>query len=188
MTEEELIQKISASFTLAATQINEAGGKGYRLNLSVPWHNNALGIRYYQVQLCGTDPLSGDDIKKHQIIAQFDFMTTSHRTEVLTYHGTFEFMCTAYLSDGRSIHFKKQQIKLSFPQNQPYIRCTATSKGDFKLVKLESNCWAGYADKVWIRFDGHEQRVMLPVRSDKTVRFYVSASTDVEVYVQDAQI
>lgn len=188
MNEEELIQRLNASFSLAATQINEANGKGYKLNLSVPWKDKFLGIKYYHVQLCGIDPISGDDVKNHCISARFDFMKTNHKTEVLSYHGTFHFSCTAHMNDGRSITFKTQEIKLNYPQNRPYIQHTVTNKGDFKLVKLESNCWANCANKVWIRFDGHTQRVALPVRYDKTVRFYVPASSDVDVIVQDSQI
>lgn len=188
MINEELIQRLTASFTLTATPINEADGKGYRLNLSVPWRKQMPDIRHFHVQLCGIDPISGDDVKNHNISARFDFMKTTHKTEVLTYHGTFYFSCTACLSDGRIIPFKTQEIQLNYPQNRPYLQCTVTGKGDFKLVKLESNCWANCADKIWIRFDGHEQRVKLPVRQDRTVRFYVPASTDVDVTVQDPQV
>lgn len=188
MSEEELIQKLNASFTLAATQINEADGKGYRLSLSVPWRDKVLGIKFYQVQLCGIDPISGNDIKNHDICTRFDFMKTKHRTEVLTYHGTFYFSCTAYMNDGRCITFKTQEIQLNCPQNRPYVQLTVTAKGDFKHVKLESNCWANCSDKIWIWFDGHAQQVKLPVRHDRTVRFYVPASTDVNITVQDPRI
>ena len=186
--EEELIQLLSASFPLVVTQVNEPGGKGYRLNLSVQWRNSLPNVTFFQVQLCGIDPISGDDVADHEIIKKFDFMITRHSTDVLTYHGSFYFSCTAFLNDGRSITFKKHPIQLNYPQNQPYIQCAVTSKGDFKLVRLESNCWSSCAEKVWVKFDGHLQRVMLPVRNDKTVQFYVPATTNVDVQVQDSQV
>lgn len=188
MHEEELIQRLNASFTLAATQINEANGKGYRINMSVPWKENGLGVKKYRVQLCGIDPISGEDVKKHGISEKFDFMITKEQTGILTYHGKFYLSCSAQMSDGRIIPFKEQAINLNFPQNSPYIKCTVTGKGDFRHVKLESNCWASCMDKLWIHFDGHEQRVSIPVRSDKTVRFFVPTSGDVRVKVQDPQI
>lgn len=188
MHEEELIQKLNASFTLAATPIKEGNGKGYRISMNVPWHENGLGVKSYHVQLCGIDPISGEDVRNHKIKAQFNFMKTSHKTDILTYHGEFYLACTAYLNDGRIVLFKEQKINLEYPQNSPYIKCTVTNKGEFKHVKLESNCWINCADKVWLRFDGHEQRVALPVRNDKTIRFYVPASGSVEVRVEDAQI
>ncbi len=188
MHEEELIRKLNASFTLAATPIPEGNGKGYRINMNVPWHENGLGVKSYHVQLCGIDPLSGEDVRNHQIKAQFSYMKKAGKTDVLTYHGKFYLACTAYLEDGRIIPFKEQKIDLNYPQNSPYIKCTVTNKGDFKHVKLESNCWANCADKIWLRFDGHEQRVTLPVRNDKTIRCYVPASGAVEVKVEDAQI
>lgn len=188
MYEEELIRKLNASFTLAATPINEASGKGYRISMTVPWHERGLGVTSYHVQLCGIDPISGEDVKDHNIFAKFDFMRTNYKTDVLTYHGKFTLACSAQLRDGRVIPFKEQTIQLNYPQNSPYIKCTVSGKGDFKHVKLESNCWASCRDKIWIRFDGNEQRVMLPVRNDKTVRFYVPASGDVDVKVQDPQI
>ena len=185
---EELIHKLNASFTLAATQINEGSGKGYRINMQVPWRENGLNVKTYQVQLCGIDPLSGEDVKNHKVSAKFNFMKTSHKTDVLTYHGKFYLSCTAYLNDGSVIPFKEQEIMLEYPQNNPYIKCTVSGKGDFKHVKLESNCWANCLDKIWIHFDGHRQRVMLPVRNDKTIRFCVPASGDVGVKVEDPQI
>lgn len=188
MHEEELIQRLNATFTLTATQINEGSGKGYRINLNAPWRDNGLGVKTYCVQLCGIDPLSGEDVKNHKITARFDFMKTTHKTDILTYHGKFFLSCTAYLTDGRVIPFKEQEITLNFPQNSPYVKCTVTGKGDFKHVRLESNCWANCMDKIWLQFDGHEQRVALPVRNDKTVRFYVPAAGDVSVRIQDPQI
>ena len=188
MHDEELIRKLNAAFTLAATQINEGNGKGYRIQLKAPWQDCGLGVSKYQVQLCGMDPLSGEDVKNHRTIARFDFMTTMQKTDVLTYHGKFYWSCTAYLKDGRVIPFKEQEMNLNYPKNNPYIKCTTTGKGDFKHVKLESNCWSNCKDKIWVRFDGHEQRVVLPVRNDKTIRFYVPASGEVEVRVQDPQI
>ena len=188
MYEEELIQKLNASFTLAATQVNEASGKGYRINLSAPWRENGLDVRTYHVQLCGIDPISGEDVKNHGVSVKFDFMRTNNKTDVLTYHGKFVLSCSAQLNDGRVIPFKEQTVNLNYPQNAPYIKCTVSGKGEFKHVKLESNCWASCMEKLWIHFDGHEQRVTLPVRSDRTIRFYVPASGDVDVKVQDPQI
>ena len=188
MHEEELIRKLNASFTLAAITIPEGNGKGYRISMNVPWRDNGLGVKSYHVQLCGIDPLSGEDVRNHQIKAQFSYMMKTQKTDILTYHGKFYLACTAYLEDGRIIPFKEQKIDLNYPQNSPYIKCTVTNKGDFKHVKLESNCWANCADKIWLRFDGHEQRVTLPVRNDKTIRCYVPASGAVEVKVEDAQI
>ena len=186
--QEELIRQLNASFKLAATQINESSGKGYRINLTVPWPVNSPGVKNYQVQLCGIDPISGDDVADHKVLAKFDFTKTSHKTDVLTYHGTFYLACTAYLNNGQAILFKKQEIRLNYPQNSPYLKSTVTGKGDFKYVKLESNCWANCSGKIWIRFDGHRQQVDLPVRSDKTVRFFVPATGDVTVEVEDPQI
>ena len=186
--QEELIQKLNASFILTATQINEGNGKGYRIRLSAPWRDNGLSVKYYHVQLCGIDPISGEDVKAHKVFTRFDFMKTAYSTDVLTYHGSFYLACTAYLSDGRVIPFKEQEIKLNYPQNSPYVKCTVSNSGDFKHVKLESNCWANCRDKLWIRFDGHEQRVTIPPLADKTVRFYVPTSGTVEVKVYNAQI
>lgn len=185
MTQEEKIRRLAASFTLAATQINESGGKGYRISLYAPWRENGLGVKYYHVQLCGIDPLGGGDVKEDNVFARFDFSKTSHKTEVLTYHGQFRLCCTAYLADGSIIPFKDQEITLNYPQNCPYIKYEVTGKGDFKYVRMESNCWGNCADKVWLRFDGHEQRMTIPPRYDKTVRFYVPAAGTVEVKVQD---
>lgn len=182
---DELIQKLNASFILAASQINDSSGRGYRIRLHAPWRDNGLGVKYYHVQLCGIDPLTGEDVQADNIYAQFNFAANKAETPLLTYHGTFRLCCTAYLSDGREIPFKEQAINLNFPQNCPYVKYTVSGTGGFRHVKLESNCWANCADKIWLRFDGHEQHVHLPVRFDKTVRFYVPTSGNVEVRVQD---
>lgn len=186
--QEELIQKLNASFKLAATPIKESNGKGYRLNLNVPWPVVNLGVDILQVQLCGIDPISGEDVADHHVLARFDYSKASHKTEVLTYHGTFYLACTAQMKDGQTILFKKQEIRLEYPQNIPYLKCTVSGKGDFRHVTLESNCWANCSGKIWAHFDGHAQRICLPVRPDKTVRFCVPTSGDVEIKVQDPQI
>lgn len=186
--QEELIQKLNASFKLAATPIKESNGKGYRLNLNVPWPVVNLGVDILQVQLCGIDPISGEDVADHHVLARFDYSKASHKTEVLTYHGTFYLACTAQMKDGQTILFKKQEIRLEYPQNIPYLKCTVSGKGDFRHVTLESNCWANCSGKIWAHFDGHAQRICLPVRPDKTVRFCVPTSGDVEIKAQDPQI
>ena len=186
--EQELIQRLSAAFPPVASQVNESNGRGYRIHLHAPWHECGIAVRYYQVQLCGMDPLSGEDVKKENISAKFDFTTATLRTGVLTYHGRFRLCCSAYLADGRVIPFKEQEIILNYPQNCPYVSYTQTPKGDFRHLVLKSNCWPNCQGKLWLRFDGHEQLLSLPVRPDQTLRCYVCAKSDVEVKVTDDMI
>ncbi len=188
--EQELIQRLSAAFTLVAGQVNESKGHGYRIhmNASAPWHELGSYVKYCHVQLCGINPISGEDVKSENIRVKFDFTTTSQQTGVLTYHGKFRLCCSAHLTDGRVIPFKEQEISLVCPQNCPYVSYTQTTKGDFRHLVLKSNCWANCEGKLWLRFDGHEQQLTLPVRPDKTLRCYVCAKTDVELAVADNSI
>ncbi len=188
MYEDELIQKLRVSFPLTASQVNESNKKGYRLTLSSPWRDNGLDVRYYHVQLCGIDPLTGKDVVADNISTKFDFSKKTHRTEVLNYHGTFLLRCKAHMGDGRDIIFKEQEIVLNYPQNAPYVEYSFSGKGEFKLVEVESNCWANCAGKLWLCFDGHHQLLTLRPRNDKTIRFYVPTSGTIEVKVQDEKI
>lgn len=188
MQENDIINKLCKSFPLTASQVTESNGKGYRLNLYSPWRENGLNVKNYHVQLCGIDPLTGRDVAEDGIYSRFDFSKNSHKTEVLTYHGTFLLRCTANFTDGRVITFKEQEIVLNHPQNAPYVKYQVSRKGEFRFVEIESNCWANCADKIWLRFDGHQQQIRLQPRHDRTVRFYVPTSGTVEVKVQDETI
>lgn len=188
MQDLDIISKLNKSFLLTASQVKESSGKGYRINLQCPRQDNSLNVKNYHVLLCGTDPLTGRDVAEDGIFCRFDFSKKTHKTDVLTYHGTFQLRCTANLVDGREITFKEQEIILNYPQNAPYVKYQVSNKGEFRLVEIESNCWANCAEKIWLRFDGHRQRVKLPPRFDRTIRFYVPASGTVTVEVQDEMI
>lgn len=188
MHDEAFIKKLGASFALSASPVMENNGRGYRINMYSPWRDNGLNVEYYQVQLCGIDPLTGRDVEHDGIKARFNYSKNSYKTDVLTYHGTFRLRCTAHMSDGSNVLFKEQEIVLNYPANAPYVKYSVSGKGDFKYVEIESNCWANCADKLWLSFNGHTQRVMLQPRHDRTIRFYVPASGAVEVKVQDEMI
>lgn len=183
--EAALIEELRRSFTLVAVQRNEKDGKGYRISLKTSLHNYDLGVEYYQVQLCGVDPISGEDVSNEHIVARFDFMLTTSETDILTYHGNFCLRCAAKMQDGRLIPFRDQQISLNFPRNCPYVSYKVSGNGGFRYVELQSNCWANCEGKLWLLFDDHKQRLTLPPGTDKTLRFYVPAASDVTVMVAD---
>lgn len=188
MMSENLTESLSKGFTLVAKQINESSGRGYRLSFSATGNYSRYGVDYYKVQLCGINPLTGRDVENDHIIEKFSFEKKINKTEVLTYHGKFMLRCTAYMEDGRVITFREQPISLNYPKNTPYVKYTVSTKGDFKLMVMESNCWGNCEGKIWIYFDGHAQRVALPVDVNKTLRFYVPASGSIDVRVQDENI
>ena len=184
MEREELIKQFSSGFLLSANQIDEKGGRGYRLRLTANWPIN-WDVRSIHVQLTGVNPLSGKDVEKDEVIAKFSFEKKKIDTDVLTYHGTFVLRCTAILPDGAPLVFKEQVIHLNFAKNTPYIEYRVTCQGGFAAIDLTSNCWNSCQGRVWLRFDNHNQRINLPMGSDKHLRFLVPTASKPELRIQD---
>lgn len=185
---EELRKQFSENFNLTASQIGEANGKGYRIGIHAPWPRKSNGVKYYLVQLCGQNPLTGEDIAKHDICAKFTFDNERAKTPVLTYHGQFILRCTAVLGDGTSLVFKEQEIFLDFPQNSPYVAYKVRNAGDFKLIEIDSNCWENCRGKIWLQFDGHDQRVSFSGSPSQTLRLLIPTSENISLTVQDELI
>lgn len=185
---EEIKQKLNRAFVLAAGPINEGDGSGYRIHLSAPWHDTGLNVQYYEVKLCGINPITGLDVAEDQVVAQFDFAQIQYRTPVLTYHGVYQLRCSAYLTDGTEIHLRDQEIVLDYPQNSPFLRYSVTGANGFRQVRLESNCWKSCQGKIWLKYDGHQQLVRLPVRTDNSICLVVPTSGEVKVNVQNKMI
>ena len=186
--QEELQKSLAAAFNLTASQINEANGRGYRIHIHAPWPRQSSGVKYYLVQLCGKNPLNGEDIESQNISAKFTFDNEKEKTKILAYHGQFYLRCTAVFSDGRTVPFKEQDISLNFPQNSPYVEHTVRNAGDFKLVEIRSNCWENCDGKIWLRFEGHEQLVTQRGGPGQPLRVYVPATGDVSLVVRDELI
>ena len=187
MDREELIRQLPSGFGLSANQIDEKGDRGYRLHLSASWPTN-WDVRSISVQLTGVNPLSGKDVEKDAVIAKFSFEKKKILTDVLTYHGKFILRCTATLPDGEQVIFREQGINLVCKKNIPYIDYRVSCQGGFAAVDLTSNCWNHYRGKVWLHFDGHNQRIDLPMGADKHLRFVVPAVSKPEIKVQDNSV
>ena len=189
MDREELIRILDQSFQLADWQEEEKGGKGYRLCLRASWNLSSLDIRSFQVQLVGTNPLTGEDVKFENITATFSFDQKTYQSRKLTYHGKFWLRCVAVLQSGEQVEFRKQEVGLEYASNRPEICYSVKEIQGFRLIEMRSNCWGNCRGKVWITIDGHDQRVDIPAGSDKTVRFYMSALGKVSrVRVQDNDV
>lgn len=188
MHEDTIVEKLNASFRLTATQVPEHSGRGYRIHLAAPWSETGLGVKSYHVQLCGVDPITGRDVEEDNICGDLDYSQTKAQTGVLTYHGEYLLRCTAHMTDGRVIAFRDQKISLNWPSNAPYVKYTVSGRGDFRCVKIESNCWKTCGGKIWLTFNGHFQRAAVVPRMGTTVQLYVPASGEVGVEVQDPMI
>lgn len=185
---EQIKQTLNRAFVLAAGSINEGDGSGYRIHLSAPWYDTGLKVSYYEVRLCGINPITGRDVAEDGVLAQFDFAQSQYRTPVLTYHGVYQLRCSACLADGTMVHLRDQKIVLDYPQNSPFLHYTVTGTNGFRQVRLESNCWKSCQGKVWLKYDGHQQLVTLPVRTDNTICLVVPTSGEVKVNVQNKLI
>ena len=188
MTDTQITEMLNKNFTLVAKQVNEITKRGYRLNFNASGNYSRLGVKHINVQLCGINPLTGLDVEDNHIVETFSFEKKINKTEVLTYHGKFILRCTAYMEDGRVIPFREQPITLNFPKNIPYLKYTTSSKGGFTLITMESNCWNNCTGKIWLKYEGHYQRLSLPTIANKPLRFYVPAAGDVSIQVQDDTI
>lgn len=184
MEKEEQIRQFASGFGLTVNQLDAGHDRGYRLRLSASWPTN-WDVRSISVQLTGINPLSGKDVEKDAVIAKFSFEKKKIETDVLTYHGRFILRCSATLPDGRQVVFREQEINLVCKKNTPYIDYRISCQNGFAAVELTSNCWDNYRGKVWLHFDSHNQRIDLPMGSDRRLRFVVPAVSKPEIKVQD---
>jgi hypothetical protein len=176
MDREELIRTLDKNFMLAYWQ-EENGGRSYKLCLRASWTFSGLDVRGIQVQLVGTNPLTGEDVAAENIAVTFSFDRKEYRSQrLLNYHGKFVLRCVATMGSGEKVQFRDQDIMLECEQNKPEIVYTVRETQGFRLIEIKSNCWSNCKGKLWITVDGHEQRVDIPAGRDKMVRFYMSAS------------
>ncbi len=188
MDREELKNKLSQAFKPSVVVLPENHGRGNRIKVKLSWPGNAMRVKYLRLQLCGMNPLTGEDVERDRIIIELDFDKVEDKTELLKYHGKFYMRCTAFLMDGTQVDFRNHRIELNYPPNKPCLTYKTKAQGDFTQVTMESNCWAGCRDKIWLCYDGHEQLMPVPGDGEQEVRVYLPASGNIEVKVQDDMV
>ena len=188
MDHEELKSRLAQIFKPSVIVLPEKYERGNRIKVKISWPASSMRVKYLRLQLCGMDPLTGMDVEKERIVIELDFDKEEDRTEILKYHGVFHMRCTAVLMDGTRIDFRNHRVELQYPPNKPCLTYSTKSQGDFTLLKMKGNCWAGCREKIWLYYDGHEQLVPVPEDDTEEIRMYLPAARNIEVIVQDGMV
>lgn len=184
MDNENLKKELDRAFQLSFSQ-REAPG-GYSLEMLAGWMELEESVSSYVVQLVGEDPRTGKELEPENIRVVFSFDKKNASLQ-LNYHGTFRLRCSAVLKnrDIPPVVFREQEIQLICPQNEPYIEYKILKeKFGFSLIEIRTNCWKRCRGKVWIRAEGHDQRISQKDRNGK-IRLYIRGTDGVTLIAED---
>jgi len=185
-------QILATEFSVQATPV--PAGSGYRLELQAQWRSTGARMQY-RVQLVGLNPLTGRDVSEENVSFFFSFEQKTDRSGTLRYHGTYKLLCYAVLESGEERLFKEQPITLRCPDSIPFLSYSCKQPGSFFRKKqgywqvtMHSNCWPYCQNKVWLRFDGHDQLVVVPKEQKDAFIFYLVTDDEPAVRITDKTI
>lgn len=185
-------QILATEFSVQATPV--PAGSGYRLRLQAQWRNTGVRMQY-RVQLVGLNPLTGKDVSEEKVSFHFSFEQQTDESSTLRYHGKYTLRCYATPENGEEVLFKEQPITLRCPDSCPYLSYSYKQPGGFFTKKkgywqvtMHSNCWPYCQNKVWLRFDGHDQLVVFPPQQKDAFVFYLVTDDEPTVRITDKTI